>query len=68
MLSQKTERDIINPDEDLVLTTEGLLDIGSAGSNTFSQEVGNLRNKFKDYFCGLGATEWQWEKALNNDY
>lgn len=69
LLLQNSEADnIINPDEELVSTTEGLQDIRRAGTNTFPKEVGTIRNKFKDYFCGPGAVGWQWEKALRNNY
>lgn len=69
LLLRNSEADnIISSDDDFASTTEGLLDVTRAGTNTFSQQVGNIRNQFKDYFCGPGAVEWQWEKVMNNDY
>ena len=27
-----------------------------------------IRNTFKHYFCGIGAIEQQWEKAMTNNF
>ncbi|XP_031349654.1 uncharacterized protein LOC116175602 isoform X1 [Photinus pyralis] len=45
-----------------------LCEINSTGSNTYSRNASTIREKFADYFSGLGAVEWQWEKALQNDF
>lgn len=69
VLLQHPEPDNFNTsDVEVVSVTRGLVSNRTAGTNTFSQEVGNIRNKFKEYFCGSGAIDWQWEKALNNDF
>lgn len=49
-------------------TNEGLCEILRIGSNTYSKNAANIREKYADYFCGVGAIEWQWEKALQNDF
>jgi len=53
---------------DSVASADALNDIGRAGSNTFSKHASDMREKFADYFCGGGAVEWQWQKALQNDF
>lgn len=54
--------------DNLVSTTEGLQNLGRTGSNTFGRDAANIREAFTDYFCGDGAIEWQWQKALQNDF
>lgn len=50
------------------VTTDGVSDIRRAGTNTFSRMAADYRELFTDYFCNAGAVDWQWQKALNNDY
>ncbi|KAJ8926581.1 hypothetical protein NQ314_021034 [Rhamnusium bicolor] len=45
-----------------------LIDIGRTGSNTFSRNASNIRDDFAEYFEGIGAVHWQWEKVLQNEF
>lgn len=47
---------------------QGLVEIQRCGSNMYTREAALLRERFTDYFCGIGAIQWQWQKALENDF
>lgn len=49
-------------------SSEGLIDIRRTGSNAFSRNASRIRERFCDFFEGVGAVPWQWEKAANNDF
>lgn len=51
-----------------VSTTDGLVDVTRTGANTFTRNSANIRESFTNYFCGVGAVDWQWQKALQNDF
>ncbi|KAK5648040.1 hypothetical protein RI129_002932 [Pyrocoelia pectoralis] len=55
------ESNIINNDEmnELLSSSNGLIDIDRVGSNTHGQSAATIREVFKDYFCTTGAVEWQ---------
>lgn len=33
-----------------------------------SQYAAQVRDNYADFFMNTGAIEWQWDKALNNDF
>lgn len=51
-----------------VSTTDGLVDLTRTGANTFNKNSTNIRESFTNYFCGVGAVDWQWQKALQSDF
>lgn len=69
LLIESPENNISSEEmNDLVSTTDGLVDITRTGANTFTRNSANIRESFTEYFCGVGAVEWQWQKAMQNDF
>lgn len=53
---------------ELIPTTDGLKDMARIGTNTYARSSANFRELFTNYFCGPGAVDWQWQRAMNNDF
>lgn len=54
-------------EQDRVVISEGMRDLPrNRSSNMF--EVKKIREDFADFFNGIGALSWQWDKVFNNDF
>lgn len=43
----------------VVENDQGMISLNAQGSNNYTREAAEIRNKFAEYFNGVGAVEWQ---------
>lgn len=43
-------------------------EINALNKNLYGQYAAQVRNHYADFFMNAGAVEWQWDKALTNDF
>ena len=40
--------------------TGGMQPLSNFGSRDYTRDAKKIRDKFRDYFCGVGSVPWQW--------
>lgn len=48
--------------------TGAFSEMDALNTNSHSRYAAQVRNHYADFFMNTGAFEWQWNKALNNDF
>lgn len=67
------KRESVIPANDSILNssfeeTAGMKNVGRTGSNAYSRNAANFREKLAAYFETTGAVPWQWERAENYQF
>lgn len=58
-----------NGEDNIAFSRRGAFtEINKHNTNASGKYAAQVRDSYADYFMNYGAVEWQWEKALSNDF